>query len=128
MFIFQKLLRLFIDQGTESNIFMLLSGCYKQNDESKTISCNQLSNKHGYCKLIQYLSTFFRPSELKTLLGIRNCYSGRTAFCISSVAGNLCQQRMLLECAANANTVDDLGYSPMHYIVKRSVPRKDMVC
>uniref|UniRef100_A0AC34F8E2 Uncharacterized protein n=1 Tax=Panagrolaimus sp. ES5 TaxID=591445 RepID=A0AC34F8E2_9BILA len=69
-----NLLRILVDDGTNANLFMLLSCCRRKNDNENVISCNQLPFKHGYCALL--------------------------------------------------HTFDDLGYSPLHYIIRK--PRLDM--
>ena len=113
-----------MDEGTDSNLFMVLSCCWQKTDNAEIISCNGLEKKHGYCSLIRYISNFFKPSELKGIFEVRNSYSGRTALTIAAVAGNRCQLKALLESGADPNTVDQLGYSPVHYTIRRT--RQDM--
>ena len=113
-----------MDEGTDSNLFMILACCWQKTDNSEVISCNGLEKKHGYCNLIRYIASFFRPSELKGIFEVRNSYSGRTPLTIAAVAGNRCQLKALLESGADPNTVDHLGYSPIHYAIRRT--RQDM--
>ena len=163
-------MRLFIDDGTNANLLMLLSCCKSDNYLEGVISCNGLPHKHGYCKLLNFIGSFLRTTELRKLLSMKNIYSGRTCLNIAAIAGNLCQMKVLLEMGmfylcklpngdwivdwlirldsfklwiqefhdfevpqlylinvlgASLNTFDDLGYSPLHYIIRK--PRKDMV-
>uniref|UniRef100_A0AC35FAJ2 ANK_REP_REGION domain-containing protein n=1 Tax=Panagrolaimus sp. PS1159 TaxID=55785 RepID=A0AC35FAJ2_9BILA len=119
-----NLLRLLVDDGTNANLFMLLSCCRRKNDNDDVISCNQLPYKHGYCSMLKFIASFLRVTEIRKILSVKNLYSGRTCLNIASVSGNLCQMIALLEMGALLHTFDDLGYSPLHYIIRK--PRMDM--